>query len=169
MPAAPGIIYLRRNAAGLSWTSSPAPGFHCIVLSRQREGAEGSSLDVLLSVGLQWLDSPPRKCITKHRDRVSQKRKCGGQENISTGNKIFFLYLCFKTHGCFWGTWTQVLFPLTVGGKPLRNPVIFNSSDATPVSNYKPDCFSPFLTSRHTAQLDVSVGCKKNPKPPQLK
>lgn len=72
-----------------------APGFHCTVLSRQQGGAEGSNLNVLLSV-----DSPPRKFITKHHDRESQKRRCDGLENMSTGNKILIFYLFYKTHGC---------------------------------------------------------------------
>ena len=73
------------------------------ILSRQRGGAEGSNLDVLLHMVLQQLDSPPRKHITKHCDTVSQKRRCGGLENRSTGNKILFHSFVFKTRGCVGG------------------------------------------------------------------
>lgn len=99
------LIEISQSSAGqaLQPQGFPAQKAALTILSRQQGGAEGSNLDVLLHVGPQRLDSPPRKCSTKHCDTVRQKRRCGGLENTSTGDKIHFHYFVFKTQGCVGG------------------------------------------------------------------
>lgn len=79
--------------AELGKLCSPRVSLH----SPLQAGRRCSNLHVLLSVGLQWSDSPPRKFTTKHHDTVSQKKRCSGLENTSTGNKISFFFFFFNS------------------------------------------------------------------------